>query len=226
MMVPILDAAAFACFIAAWAGYTYIADHSAWGRGNLIRTVHGLRRQWMEEAARRDNRIGDTNLLGNLMRSVTFFTSTTIFILGGLLAVLGSGDRAREILQDLPFTQHTDRMLWELKVMVLLLSFTYGFFKLTWSIRQFNYCCIMLGATPSADADPRELAGFSARAARLANLGGDNFNAGLRAYYFGLGALSWFVHPLLFIAASLWVVLVLYRREFRSNTHAVLRGQA
>ena len=92
--ISLADGAAFACFLVAWVGYAYVADYSRWSRGNLITTVHELRRRWMEEAVRRENRIGDTNLLGNLMRSVTFFTSTTIFILGGLLAVLGAAERA------------------------------------------------------------------------------------------------------------------------------------
>ncbi|BBK32245.1 putative membrane protein [Stella humosa] len=225
MNISILDGVAFATFIVAWCGYTFVADHSRWGQGNLITTVHTLRRRWMEEAVRRDNRIGDTNLLGNLMRSVTFFTSTTIFILGGLLAVLGAADRARDILLDLPFAAHTSKVFWELKIMLLLVSFTYAFFKLTWSVRQFNYCCIVLGATPPADGDPAELTAAADQAARLANLAGDNFNAGLRAYYFALAALCWFVHPGLFMAASIWVVLVLYRREFRSHTRRVLLGE-
>ena len=33
-----------------------------------------------------------------------------------------------------------------------------------------------------------------------------------------LAALAWFVHPLLFIAASLLVIAVLYRRDFRSRS--------
>ncbi|BBK43255.1 hypothetical protein STVA_32750 [Allostella vacuolata] len=156
------------------------------------------------------------------MRSVTFFTSTTIFILGGLLAVLGAADRARDILQGVPFTAETSKIFWEMKILVLLVAFTYAFFKLTWSIRQFNYCCILLGAAPPPDGDAAELASCAARAARLANLAGDNFNSGLRAYYFALAALCWFVHPAMFILATIWVVLVLYRREFRSRTHAAL----
>ena len=44
-----------------------------------------------------------------------------------------------------------------------------------------------------------------------------HFNAGVRAYYFGLAALGWFLHPWLFMALTGWVVLVLYRREFRSK---------
>ena len=44
----------------------------------------------------------------------------------------------------------------------------------------------------------------------------------LRAYYFGLAALAWFVHPYCFMAATAWVVLVTYRREYRSHALKIL----
>jgi uncharacterized membrane protein len=46
----------------------------------------------------------------------------------------------------------------------------------------------------------------------------------LRAYYFALAALGWFVHPLVFIAAILWIVLVLLRRQFLSHTLRSIQG--
>jgi uncharacterized membrane protein len=39
----------------------------------------------------------------------------------------------------------------------------------------------------------------------------------LRAYYFSLAALSWFVSPWLFMAATTVVVAVLYTREYGSH---------
>jgi uncharacterized membrane protein len=45
-----------------------------------------------------------------------------------------------------------------------------------------------------------------------------NFNHGLRAYYFALGMLAWFVSPLAFMAATLLVVGVLVRRQYRSES--------
>jgi uncharacterized membrane protein len=49
-------------------------------------------------------------------------------------------------------------------------------------------------------------------------------NHGLRAFYFALAALTWFLHPWLFVAASAFVVYVLYQREFHSTTlHALTR---
>ena len=50
------------------------------------------------------------------------------------------------------------------------------------------------------------------------------FNGGLRAYYFALAALGWFVHPLVFIGTVLWIVLVLLRRQFLSHTLSSVRA--
>jgi uncharacterized membrane protein len=58
---------------------------------------------------------------------------------------------------------------------------------------------------------------LAARTAEVATSTARHFNAGMRAYDFGLAALSWFVHPWLFMALTTWVLAVLYRREFRSH---------
>lgn len=48
----------------------------------------------MQRMLERDNRIIDSNLVGHLMGSVSFFASTTIIIIGGLIAVLGATEKA------------------------------------------------------------------------------------------------------------------------------------
>ena len=65
-----------------------------------------------------------------------------------------------------------------------------------------------------ADRRERQIA---QRLAHIASSTGQHSNRGIRAYYFGLAALSWFIHPWLFMLLTVWVVLVLYRREFRSR---------
>jgi uncharacterized membrane protein len=47
---------------------------------------------------------------------------------------------------------------------------------------------------------------------------------GLRAYFFGLAALAWFIQPWALVLASSWVVAVLYWRDSRSATLATLAG--
>ena len=41
-----------------------------------------------------------------------------------------------------------------MKVLLLVVVFVFAFFKLTWSLRQFNYVAILIGAAPPPeDAD-------------------------------------------------------------------------
>ncbi|MEZ5582376.1 MAG: DUF599 domain-containing protein [Candidatus Competibacteraceae bacterium] len=214
-----IDTIALSWFILCWAGYTWGADHRGprQSRGlNQATSVH--REIWMRRMLERDNRIVDSTLLGNLMRSVAFFASTTTLIIGGLVAALGAAEQAILMMREVPFVAAVSPLFWKAKVLLLILIFIYAFFKFTWSTRQFNYCTILIGAAPTVVSDAEDVADYACRAARLLALAGENFNRGLRAYYFGLAVLSWFINPWLFMAVSGWVVLVLYRREFASRT--------
>ena len=51
----------------------------------------------------------------------------------------------------------------------------------------------------------------------MSHLAAEHFNYGLRAYYFALAAMTWFLNGWLFMGAATWVVFVLYWREFRSD---------
>ena len=65
---------------------------------------------------------------------------------------------------------------------------------------------------------------FAEHAARLNALAANSFNRGLRAYYFALALMTWFIHPAGMVAATVAVVAVLYRREFRSKTLKALNA--
>ena len=161
---------------------------------------------------RRDNRVVDVNIIRNLLHGVAFFASATLLILAGLLTILGSTDKAIEIVRALPFAAKTTLVQWELKLLVLCVIFVYAFFKFTWALRQFNYCSVLVGAAPAA-ADKA----YARRAAEVSTNASKDFNYGLRAYYFSLAALAWFVSPWLFMAATTLAVVVLYMREYRSG---------
>lgn len=203
-------------FFAAWLGYTIYADRDG-GAHNLNTAMRDYRRLWMRRMLDREVRMVDTQILGNLMRSMSFFASTTMFIIAGLVAVLGARDKAMTMLRELPFTIESSTVLWDLKVLLLIGIFVYAFFKFTWAFRHYNYCLILVGAVPAHDRLDEECEQIAERAARIANSTGRHFNRGIRAYYFGLAALGWFLHPGIFMVLSSWVVLVLYRREYRSN---------
>ena len=63
----------------------------------------------------------------------------------------------------------------------------------------------------------------AARAAELNRIAARNFNEGLRAIYFALALLAWFIGPLGLVVAATLITLMLLRREFRSETRAALR---
>jgi len=53
--------------------------------------------------------------------------------------------------------------------------------------------------------------------AKVLDQAGHSFNYGLRAYYFSMAVIAWFIHPLLFLISTSLVVAVLYHREFKSK---------
>ena len=215
------DWIAMAWFLVCWMGYGWIVEHGPLGstRG-LLGASHGFRLQWGREMLRRDNRMADVALIGNLMQNVSFYANTTIYVIAGLLALLGTMDRLIDVASDLPFARQVSREVWEVKLLLLLMVFIVAYFKFTWSLRQFNMLSLVVGAAPLPGEGTEEDA---RRFARINALSGDEFNRGIRAYYFGLAAVFWFIQPWVFAAVTTLIVGVLYRRDFRSQTLAAMR---
>ena len=215
-----LDWAAMLWFLAAWIGYGWVADHSRLADKGLLGAMHRYRLAWARELFRRENRVADAALVGNLMRSVSFYANTTIYIIAGLLALLGALDKVITATASLPFAGSSSRSLWELKLLLLAAVFVVGYFNFTWSLRLFNLLSILMGAAPAEEVESSRDAG---RMARINSMAGDEFNRGIRAYYFGLAAVTWFIQPWLCIAMTTMVLVVLYRRDFASPALRVLQ---
>jgi len=220
-----LDLAALVLFAAAWSGYQWYSDYSDTAQPRLRREMDRYMREWLARMAERDNRMMDVNVVRNLTRSSQFFASTTMLILGALVALMGYAEKAASVVAELPFTQQATERVWELKILVLLVIFVYAFFKFSWSIRLFGFASILVGATRKPTPDPEQYAVHLDRTAAIVSFANRNFNQGLRGYYFGVAALSWFLHPALMIAITLGVIYVLHQREFRSQTLDLLRRE-
>jgi uncharacterized membrane protein len=226
-MLPLtwLDATALVLFAAVWAGYQWYSDHGGTARPRLGREMDRYTREWLTQMAGRDNRMVDVNVMRNLARSSQFFASTTMLILGALVALMGYAEKAASVVAELPFTLQTSERIWEFKVIVLLMIFVYAFFKFSWSIRQFGFSSILVGATGKPTPTPEIYSSHLGRVSAIVSFANRNFNQGLRAYYFGVAALSWFLHPVLMIVMTLGVIYVLYQREFRSQTLELLQRE-
>src|SRR5919202_3043040 len=153
--LTLLDWLALAVFAACWIGYSSVVDrHPGLKARSVIAAMDEHRRRWLRTMVTRDNRIMDTNIIGNLMNSTSFLANTAIFILGGLVAMQGSPELGARVFGVIPFATAPDPALWELKVALLLLIFVRAFFELTWALRQFNYCSIVMGGISHDAADP------------------------------------------------------------------------
>jgi uncharacterized membrane protein len=226
-LLPLADWAALTLFITGWVGYAVFAHHRARTENTLLASTNHYRTLWMVQVTHRDQRIVDAAVTQNLASSPSFWASTTILVLGGLLAVLGTSEKATELVKDLPFAARTSMLVFDIKIMVLLAVFVYAFFRFTWSMRVYSFGAILVGAAPNVDVFDRgeaDRADFARRAGALMGMAAESFADGLRAYYMSFAVIGWFASPLAFALATLAVLGVLYRREFRSDVVAILRG--
>ncbi len=207
-------------FLCCFNGYMRYARKRAKDTPCLASTLHMYRHEWMKKMLMRDMRIADNTAVANLERGVSFFASTTMLILAGLMTILGSTEKAIGLVADLPFVTQASRAEWEVKIVLLIVLFVYAFFKFTWSLRQYGFVTIMIGGAPIPAENPSETEknAQAIRIAKMASLAANNFNIGLRTYYFSIAILSWFISPWLFMLSSAGIVLMLYRREFKSTT--------
>lgn len=214
----LIDILALCWFVVCWVGYSRYADRHYHSRKNLIRIMDEMRNRWMRRMLERENRVSDATLIGNILRSIYFFASTTILILIGLFTVMGAESKGQKLIEEIPFSLGSTPLMWEIKISLLMLIFIYAFFKLTWSLRQYNYACIIVGAAPPASEVKAHHYEYAERAGTLVGGAGRHFNMGLRAYYYGMAAISWFLNGYIFIAVTTLIIFVIYRREFRSHT--------
>ena len=217
--ITVSDIVALLLFSLSWysiswfSGYYFSKD-----RTTLYSISKSVRIQWMLHLLSRDNRISDVALLGHLMRSASFFASTSLLVLASFITVFGVVDDAIKVTNDIPFAQHVSASFWKLKLLLMVVIFIFVFFKLVWSIRQYNATIIMVGAAPSVFDSDKELYNYANNLGIVINRASRHFIDGMRGFEYSLAALAWFIHPIAFILSTVIVSLVTYRREFASKT--------
>jgi uncharacterized membrane protein len=190
-----------------------------------VGAVQQQRVAWMRNMAQRNERAFDAIVLNGLGQGNAFFASTSAIVIGGLAAVMGSGEKVQGLLEQLPYVAKSSVVLWELKVLLLIAIFVFAFFKFAWAFRLSHYTAIMIAATPNpAPGNEMACTAHADRTARLIGIAAEHANSGLRSYYYAIAAMAWFFHPVAFAVATGWVVAILIRRDFFSRSLRILRG--
>lgn len=198
-----------------WFAYTLAVPVLERRRPSLSVIMSMQRRRWVANAARRESPL-DAILSGNLMSSVSFLASTSVLLVLAIFAAFGNLPALMQTLKTIGAPADYSISDIEIHLIVVMSIFVLAFFAFTLALRQFNHFCIMLGALdPSGHTPPAEIDAI----ARLNSLAAQNFNNGIRAYYFSVSSVAWFVDDWAAIGAGVITVGVLIHREFFSTAH-------
>ena len=223
--LSLLDALAVAWFAVTFIGYQNLSRFAWFEQRSIAGAVQRHRVAWMRNMAVRENRMSDAVLMQQLGQGNAFFASTSAIAIGALVSLMGAGDKMQAMIEKLPFVARTDAVVFDVKLVLLISVFVYAFFKFAWGFRLSHYCGIMIGATPVASADNRdECVVHADSVSALIGIAADHANRGLRAFYYAIAAMTWIFHPVVFIIATTWVLVILIRRDFYSRSRHVLAG--
>ena len=218
-LLSTLDIVALCWFLGAWIIYSVTLALTERRRRGLNSEMNRYRDVWMLQMLGRETRMVDAQIVAALQNGTAFYASTSLIAVGGALTLLRSSDEILQVVGAVPFGIQMTRVQWEAKTIGLAIIFVYAFFKFGWAYRLYNYVAILVGATPPAkDKDTPEAQAHALRVGRLCEVAGLHFNRGQRAFFFALGYLGWFISPWMLMATSIIVAIVLWRRQFASDS--------
>lgn len=206
------------CYLA----YNIIVPQVEKLRPSLSVIMNMQRRRWVANATLRESPF-DAILSGNIMGSVSFLASTAVLLILAIFAVFGQIPALMETLNSLSLDRVYTLVDVQLHLVVMLAMFVLAFFAFTLSLRQFNHFCIMLGAIDHVGGTTDEEIDAITR---MNALGAKNFNSGIRAYYFSVASVAWFISEWLPIVGCILTVMILAHREFFSSAHRTAASAA
>ncbi len=221
-LLTMLDWIAVAAIIAAWLVIGWWIEHPGRARPSVTVLMSERRREWMKVFVTRDPRIFDSQIVNGLRQGTAFFASTCLLAIGGVLALAGNTEPLRGVAAEVS-DMAVPVLVFQIKLGLVALFLSNGFFKFVWSNRVFGYCAVSMAAVPNDPADPSAYP-RAAEAAELNIRAAINFNRGLRAMYFALGALAWLIGPVALMMATALVFGLLWTREFASTPRQIILG--
>lgn len=213
------DGLAVAYLLFAWVFIGWLIEHPPKSRPSTSLLMAQYRREWMVHMVTRQPRIFDVTLLSTLRDGTTFLGSACLIAIGGCLAAIANAERIRGVAAEIAFVAPV--VVWDVKILLVLVFVTSAFMKFVWSNRLFGYCGVMMGAVPN-EFDAPEINARVQKAAAINISAARAYNRGLRAVYFGLGSLGWLLGPIGLAVTCTITLLTLIRREFTSTSRETL----
>lgn len=214
------DLAAAVLLIVVWYVLGLWIEHPLAKHPSVTILMAERRRAWMREFVTREVRIFDSQILASLRQGTSFFASTNILAIGGVLALMGNTAPLDGLAAEVTEIT-TPTVIWQIKLGMVVLFLTIAFLKFVWANRIFGYCAVLMAAVPNDPAHAKAIP-QAMQAAELNVRAAMNFNRGLRAMYFALGSLAWLLGPLALVVATAVVGWTVWSREFASLPRTIL----
>jgi len=219
LLTPI-DLMALGLLFGAWIFMGWRIENPPASKMSVSKLMGQFRRDWMVQMITRTPRIFDAQMIGHLRQGAAFFASATMLAIGGGLALVGNTEPLRNVAATLTIGD-SPVLLWEVKLILVVLLISSAFLKYVWSHRLFGYTAVLMSAVPNDPADP-ECMHRTDQAADLLILASRAFTRGMRTTYFALAACAWLMGPYALMAATVATTAMLWRREFSSNARDAL----
>jgi len=213
-LLTLWDLVAVAFMLIVWQALGWWIEHPTAKHPSVTILMAQYRRDWMDQFVTRQPRIFDAQIISGLRQVTSFFASTCLLAIGGVLALVGNTDPLRGVAENVA-QDAVPVLIWQIKLLLVAFFLANGFLKFVWSNRVFGYCSVMMAAVPN-DADNPLAYPRARQAAELNIRAAVNFNRGLRAMYFALGAMAWLIGPLALFIAALITIWLVWSREFAS----------
>ncbi|MBB93223.1 MAG: hypothetical protein CML68_01260 [Rhodobacteraceae bacterium] len=214
------DALALVLLLLTWTIISFYIEQPPRGRPSVSVLMNDYRRDWMREMVTRQPRMFDSQVLGLMRQGTAFFASASMIAIGGGLALIGNPKPLVDVAGDLSLI-NAPHVVWEIKLIVILLCLSHAFLKFVWAHRLFGYCAILMASVPNKADDPIAYP-RAAQAAEVSITAARAFNKAMRATYFSLASAAWLFGAVPLIIATVATTAMLYRREFASQSRDAL----
>lgn len=189
------------------------------GRGTLNAQLHVVRLKWMMMMihSKREHRVFDAIILGQISSAMSYFGSATLIVLVGFVGTLASINHVHSSLSQMAFFPPISLELFTVYFAALTAIITRCFFSFTYGLRKLAYTLAMMGGLDEAPADTPQAKVMTAQTAVVLTEAVKSMNSGIRGYYFAAAGLMLFAGPMLSIITTLAMSILLYYRQGMST---------
>jgi len=163
--------------------------------------------------SRRENRVFDAIILGQISSAMSYFGSATLIVLVGYVGTLASINHVHASLTQMAFFPPISLGLFTVYFGSLTVIMAICFFSFTYGLRKMAYTLALIGGLDEAPAATPQAQVMTSQTAIVLTEAVKSMNNGIRGYYFSVAGLFLFFGPVVSITATLALAFLLYFRQ-------------